>query len=116
MQSRTGPKKAKKAAATKKTKRFTQFKKKVTKKAKILPSDISYTCQLCSKVFYEKAALGGHVSKGHPGQSVSYNKKIEVRKKREFEWKCYKDAKEMYNSTQHEAVAVKDRRSQIKQL
>jgi len=48
---------------------------------------------MCEKFFPSKVALGGHVSKTHPGQSVNYNKKIKVRTKRAVERECLQEAK-----------------------
>lgn len=38
-------------------------------------------------------ALGGHVSKAHPYGSETYNKKLEIRERREVERECLKEAK-----------------------
>lgn len=40
--------------------------------------------------------LGGHLSRRHPGKSVDYNKKLEVRKRREPERDALKRAKTIY--------------------
>ena len=39
-------------------------------------------CRTCGLTFRNGVALGGHVSKAHPGGSPTYNRKIEVREAR----------------------------------
>ena len=41
-----------------------------------------YICNFCSKTYNTSQSLGGHVSKSHPGTSISYQKKILRRKER----------------------------------
>ena len=41
-----------------------------------------YKCSVCSEVFDDSRALGGHFSKAHKGMSAAYNKKMEVRNAR----------------------------------
>lgn len=41
-------------------------------------------------------ALGGHMSRRHPGKSAAYNNKTERRKEREFERKLLQHAKIKY--------------------
>ena len=40
------------------------------------------TCTLCGETFRNGVALGGHASKAHPGGSLAYKRKIEVREAR----------------------------------
>ena len=57
---------------------------------------LKFKCSICTtypRHFSSKAALGGHVSKAHTGGSEKYNKKLEVRKRREVERECLKEAK-----------------------
>lgn len=44
-----------------------------------------YVCRECGDVFEHGQALGGHMSRKHPGQSLAFNKKVQRRKEREFE-------------------------------
>jgi hypothetical protein len=47
----------------------------------------SYTCKLCNELFNTGQALGGHMSRKHPGQSTDYMHKKEIRDKRDVERK-----------------------------
>jgi hypothetical protein len=38
-------------------------------------NDEIFKCEYCTKVFHSSQQLGGHVSRGHPGKSVAYQKK-----------------------------------------
>lgn len=51
-----------------------------------------YNCKYCEKKFKICAALGGHISKAHPGQSASYNHKKRVREERQLERELHKRA------------------------
>ncbi len=42
-------------------------------------------CKICRQGFKTSQALGGHMSRKHPGESKDYNYKKSVRKKREFD-------------------------------
>lgn len=44
-----------------------------------------YTCKECGDVFEHGQALGGHMSRKHPGQSLAFSRKVQRRKEREFE-------------------------------
>ena len=55
-----------------------------------------YDCKFCSKKFKQCAALGGHISKAHPGQSDAYNHKKQVREEREKERQLHKEAMYVY--------------------
>eukprot|EP00347_Sterkiella_histriomuscorum_P019991 403339515 len=55
-----------------------------------------YQCMFCKKKFKICAALGGHISKAHPGQSQAYNHKKQVREERELERCLHKDAMQFY--------------------
>lgn len=57
---------------------------------------LKYQCRFCKKNFKQCAALGGHISKAHPGQSMAYNHKKQVREQRELERLLHKDAMEFY--------------------
>ena len=53
-------------------------------------SEKKYICRFCDKKFKICAALGGHISKAHPGQSESYNHKKRVRAERQLERELHK--------------------------
>jgi hypothetical protein len=36
-------------------------------------------CPMCNAIFETGQALGGHMSRSHPGQSDTYNRKLEKR-------------------------------------
>lgn len=38
-----------------------------------------FICKFCERMFATRSALGGHISKVHPGKSASYNHKKSVR-------------------------------------
>jgi hypothetical protein len=44
-----------------------------------------FACKYCKSSFRSAQALGGHMSRRHPGKSHDYNRKKEVRKRRELE-------------------------------
>ena len=44
-----------------------------------------FLCRFCPKTFNHCSALGGHISKAHPGQSSAFNHKKSVRDHRELE-------------------------------
>ena len=58
--------------------------------------ELPYKCSLCSRRFKVCSALGGHVSKSHPGQSVAYNHKKSVRDNRHIERDLHKQAMTLY--------------------
>jgi len=43
----------------------------------------SFVCEHCGKVFAKCVALGGHISRAHPGQSLEYKQKLATRKANE---------------------------------
>lgn len=47
----------------------------------------SFTCKLCKELFCTGQALGGHMSRKHPGLSIDYMHKKEIRDKRDIERK-----------------------------
>ena len=55
-----------------------------------------YKCNMCPQVFFKCSALGGHISKAHPGQSTAYTHKKSVRESRELERILHKKAMEKY--------------------
>jgi hypothetical protein len=73
--------------------------KPITRTTKIItqaPSEFSiedpdsleiYTCKLCKEQFNTGQALGGHMSRKHPGLSTDYIHKKEIRDKRDVERK-----------------------------
>ena len=44
-----------------------------------------FTCKICGMDFDNGQALGGHMSRTHPGKSRDFNHKKDVRKRREFD-------------------------------
>jgi hypothetical protein len=65
--------------------------KKISKNAHV-PST-SVTCEYCKRVFAKAQALGGHISKKHPGVSKIYQKKMITRENRAPERAWLKDSK-----------------------
>lgn len=61
--------------------------------------DDIFKCEYCTKVFQSSQQLGGHVSRGHPGKSVAYQKKQETRDRREIEREMLKEAKRIFRDT-----------------
>ena len=57
----------------------------------------NFVCKECGDVFEHGQALGGHMSRKHPGQSAAFNKKILRRKEREFERELLHYAKEKHS-------------------
>jgi phage FluMu protein Com len=55
---------------------------KITKKISKNAIDSSVTCEYCDKVFAKAQALGGHISKKHPGKSKVYKQKMITRENR----------------------------------
>ena len=49
-----------------------------------------YRCRFCNKSFQFCSALGGHISKAHPGKSDAYNHKKNVREFRSLERELHK--------------------------
>ncbi|CDW84157.1 UNKNOWN [Stylonychia lemnae] len=76
----------------------TRVKKKKDKTSLSSPTSKyrKYQCKFCKKRFRICAALGGHISKAHPGQSSAYNHKKQVREQRELERQLHKDAMNFY--------------------
>lgn len=56
----------------------------------------NFLCEKCGEVFTSGWALGGHASRVHPGESISYRKKIQRRQERENERLLLKLAKERH--------------------
>jgi len=57
---------------------------------------LAYKCKLCPKRFSQCSALGGHISKAHPGMSEAYNHKKKVRDLRELERELHNHAIQVY--------------------
>ena len=53
-----------------------------------------FDCQFCPMKFIGSVALGGHLSRKHPGQSTSYKLKMEKRNSHALTRKCRAEAKE----------------------
>jgi hypothetical protein len=54
-------------------------KSKAIKKQERTSVKVIQCCKLCSRRFNSSQALGGHTSKAHPGESIQYAKKKEIR-------------------------------------
>ena len=61
---------------------------------------LEFECKICDKKFAHSSALGGHISKAHPGQSKAYNHKKFVRETRELERELHKHSMEIYYKQQ----------------
>ena len=61
---------------------------------------LPYKCKLCKKGFKHSSALGGHISKAHPGQSDSYNHKKRVRETRELERELHRRTLRLFSQCQ----------------
>ena len=60
-------------------------------KASVQP--IQFHCEACNEDFLTGQALGGHMSRVHPGQSNSYARKIQRREERTFDRELLRLAK-----------------------
>ena len=58
--------------------------------------NLQYKCKICHKRFKHSSALGGHISKAHPGQSSAYNHKKRVREMRELERELHRHTMHLY--------------------
>jgi hypothetical protein len=56
----------------------------------------TFYCRPCDENFETGQALGGHMSRVHPGQSSSYARKVQRRKEREPDRELLRLAKEMH--------------------
>jgi len=68
-------------------------------------SQLEYKCKFCCKRFQYCSALGGHISKAHPGQSDAYNHKKKVRELRELERDLHTEAMQIYKDDQIQSGA-----------
>ena len=72
---------------------------------------------MCSKSFDKPVQLGGHISKFHSGKSESYNAKMLVRKRNEFDRECLKEAKDWFaENTECDIKKNRDLVTKIKKL
>lgn len=55
-----------------------------------------FRCRPCDELFESGQALGGHMSRCHPGQSSSYARKVQRRKEREPDRDLLRLAKAMH--------------------
>ena len=62
-------------------------------------SALAYQCKICKKRFQHSSALGGHISKAHPGQSSAYNHKKRVRETRELERELHRHTMRIYQQS-----------------
>ena len=53
-------------------------------------------CEFCGIGFTSGQALGGHMSRSHPGQSLIYQEKLKIRENRKDERDLFKQAKDAY--------------------
>ena len=61
-----------------------------------LDEEKPFKCKFCDRRFKACSALGGHVSKAHPGLSVAYEHKKRVRDTRHLERDLHQQAVQMY--------------------
>ena len=61
-------------------------------------------CPHCKQRFSTRQALGGHVSKAHPGESETYNKKLQTRIMRTGERNALSLAKEIYKGLTNQTL------------
>ena len=73
-----------------------------------------FPCKMCDKSFLTRSALGGHMSKSHPGTSVAYNHKKAVREKRKLERELHATAMAEYRRQYAEAGTVN--RNRVKKI
>ena len=59
-------------------------------------ADGRFACKFCPRIFMTRSALGGHISKAHPGKSASYNHKKIVRENRWLERELHQAAMQVY--------------------
>lgn len=64
--------------------------------AQTLGNDQDFTCKECKENFHTGQALGGHMSRVHPGQSTSYANKLKRRDERVFDRELLRLAKIMH--------------------
>ena len=74
----------------------------------------NFTCKFCTKVFPTRSALGGHISKSHPGSSASYNHKKTVRDKRWLLRELHTFAMEQYRLKEGDGPVNRNRVKRIK--
>jgi phage FluMu protein Com len=67
--------------------------KKISKVAHVPATEL--TCEYCNKVFTKAQAMGGHISKKHPGVSKIYKKKMVTRENRAPERALLQESKEI---------------------
>ena len=69
---------------------------------------LPYKCKFpeCLQRFKVCSALGGHISKAHPGQSIAYNHKKTVRDRRELERILHKHAMDHYVSIEQDSTIL----------
>eukprot|EP00826_Nyctotherus_ovalis_P062045 TRINITY_DN8908_c0_g1_i3.p1 TRINITY_DN8908_c0_g1~~TRINITY_DN8908_c0_g1_i3.p1 ORF type:complete len:290 (-),score=70.52 TRINITY_DN8908_c0_g1_i3:221-1090(-) len=79
-----------------------------------------FGCKYCKSSFKSAQALGGHMSRKHPGKSHDYNRKKEVRKRRELDRARLLLAKKMFYKEQghdyERLKRLKDGKSKLKTL
>ena len=70
----------------------------INKKANSSQESLPFICKFpgCSLRFALSSALGGHISKSHPGQSKAYIHKKNVRERRKLERMLHKEAMDHY--------------------
>ena len=68
--------------------------------------ELPYKCKFCPIRFRICSALGGHISKAHPGQSKAYNHKKTVRENRELERSLHKEARDQYILTEKNSLIL----------
>lgn len=76
--------------------------------------ELTFPCKFCERIFSHCAALGGHVSKAHPGQSTAYLHKKQVRDTRELQRLLHQEAVMIYKEREGQDVINRNTIKRIK--
>lgn len=72
-------------------------KKRLAQKKPLKHEEVEFICSECNEFFETGQALGGHMSRVHPGQSISYARKLQRREERGFDRELLRLAKLRHN-------------------